>query len=61
MSTLSCGRYAIGICAAISILAGCGGRAGGDSTPAVPNIGYDAGHHKKFLYTGAGQTFTLPA
>ncbi|HXB84204.1 MAG TPA: glycine-rich protein, partial [Candidatus Acidoferrum sp.] len=61
MSALNCGRYAMGICAAISILAGCGGRAGGDSTPGVPNVAKDASHHQDFSYTGAKQTFTVPA
>ncbi|MGC2633506.1 MAG: glycine-rich protein, partial [Candidatus Cybelea sp.] len=61
MSTLSCGRSAMGICAAISILAGCGGREGGDSTPSVTNVGKDAKFHQNFFYTDAEQTFTVPA
>ena len=60
MNALNCGRYAIGICAAVSILGGCGGRAGGDSTPTVPNVGTDVRHHQTFLYTGAKQTFMYP-
>jgi hypothetical protein len=61
MRTLNCGRYAMGICAAISILAGCSGGAGGVSAPQVTNVGNDASHRQKFLFTGTEQTFTVPA
>lgn len=61
MSALDYGRYVMGICAALSILAACSGRAGGDSTASVPNVGAAVRHHQNFLYTGAKQTFTVPA
>ncbi|MGB8909837.1 MAG: hypothetical protein WCC84_13925 [Candidatus Cybelea sp.] len=61
MRTLNCGRYAMGISAVISILAGCSGGAGGNSALPVTNLGSDASHRQKFLFTGAEQTFTVPA
>jgi hypothetical protein len=61
MSALDYGRYAMGVCAALTLLAACGGRAGGDSTASVPNLGTAVRHHQSFLYTGAKQTFTVPA
>ncbi len=52
-------RYALGIIASLSMLAGCGGQAGGGVVPSgVPNT---LPYHKTFNYTGVAQDFTVPA
>ncbi|MGA9419203.1 MAG: hypothetical protein WBV40_08630, partial [Candidatus Cybelea sp.] len=60
MSTLNSGRYAIGICAAICVLAGCGGRTGGDSAVPLTTTGNDVRHRQEFAFSGIEQIFTVP-
>ena len=52
--------YPLGVCAAVAMLAGCGGRAGNGVVPsnAIPN---SFPYHKSFYYTGAAQDFKVPA
>lgn len=57
--------YALGVCAAVAMLAGCGGQASSRVVPAtvVPNTFpyQDFLNHKTFKYTGNGQYFKVPA
>ena len=54
------GRHALGVCAVIAMLAGCGGQASNGILPsAVPDSSLP--HHKTFNYTGGAQDFTVPA
>jgi hypothetical protein len=54
------GRYALGICVAAAMLAGCGGQA---SNGVVPSGAPEASlpNHKTFNYTGGAQHFTVPS
>ncbi len=54
------GRYALGICVAVAMLAGCGGHTISDAVPAIagPNT---FPNHKSFYYTAGAQYFTVPA
>jgi hypothetical protein len=59
MSISSFGRYALTNCAAVAMLAGCGG-----SQPPIEAVSLSAdgvAHHKTFHYTGKRQSFTVPA
>jgi hypothetical protein len=54
------GRYALGVCVTIAMLAGCGGQASNGAMPGgVPDSSLP--HHKTFNYTGGAQDFTVPA
>jgi hypothetical protein len=60
MIDLRLGRYVLGVCVAVAMLAGCGGNNGDGVVPingapnALPN-------EKTFNYTGAKQDFTVPS
>jgi hypothetical protein len=57
---LRLGRYALGVCAAAAMLAGCGGQGSNAVVPSgVPDSSLP--HHRTFNYTGAAQDFTVPA
>jgi hypothetical protein len=60
MIALRFGRYALGVCVALAMLAGCGGNIGNGVMPtsAAPNT---FPYHKSFFYTGAAQDFKVPA
>jgi len=60
MISLRFGRYALGVCVAVAVLAACGGQAGNGVVPAaaVPNT---FPYHKTFNYTGEAQEFKVPA
>jgi hypothetical protein len=60
MIDLRSGRYALGVCVTIATLAGCGGNA---SNGVVPNSGAVSSppHDETFSYTGAEQSFKVPA
>jgi hypothetical protein len=54
------GRYALGICVAVAMLAGCGGHTVSGLVAAIagPNT---FPNHKSFYYTAGAQYFTVPA
>jgi hypothetical protein len=54
------GRYALGVCAAVAMLAGCGGHASNGVVP-VDGVPNSLANHKSFYYTGGAQDFTVPA
>lgn len=52
---------AISVGAAIALLAGCGGNAGSEVTPAIAVAPATLPHQRTFTYTGKAQTFKVPA
>ena len=66
MRSLDFGRYALCICAAIAMLAGCSGSQPPIGAPGAMPLNYpinstEAAHHKTFTYTGAKQSFKVPS
>jgi hypothetical protein len=55
------GRYALCTCVAVAVLSGCGGNASTGATPPVSDAAKKLPFHKTFNYTGAEQTFNVPA
>ena len=56
------GRHVVSVCAAIAMLAGCGGAGSGNGVVPTSGAPYDhLPNHKSFDYTGAAQYFTVPA
>jgi len=53
-------RYTLGVIATLSMLAGCGGQAGGGVVPTSATLSAFP-YHKSFYYTGAVQSFKVPA
>ncbi|MGC2634438.1 MAG: hypothetical protein WA215_09540 [Candidatus Cybelea sp.] len=53
-------RYAMGSCVAAAVLAGCG-YPNASTAPAVNAASESLPHHKTFNYTGAKQSFVVPA
>jgi hypothetical protein len=58
MRTSKSSRYALGICVAAALLAGCGGSPSAISPMVTPQRA--ASKAKTFYYTGDGQNFTVP-
>jgi hypothetical protein len=61
MIDLRLDRYALGVCAAIAMLAGCGGSATTGVVPSITPAPDSFPYHKAFRYTGAEQDFQVPA
>jgi hypothetical protein len=55
------GRYPLIACAVVALLAGCAGSSGGGALLPISSAGKHPSNHQKFSYTGARQTFTVPA
>jgi len=61
MIDLRFGRYALGVCVAIAMLAACGGQTSNGVVPVDGAPNSSLPYHQTFKYTGAKQVFKVPA
>ena len=55
------GRHVVSVCAAIAMLAGCGGAGSGNGIVPTSDVPDHLPNHKTFYYTGGARDFKVPA